>query len=85
MTFGQKLRCATLNQFSLAQPFASATSLRIISGPTAARVNFTRCSCGRLRNALTELLKYAAVMCKTTHRANSYHFPLVAKFAAYRA
>jgi hypothetical protein len=39
----------------------------------------------KIENALAKPLKYAAVVCETLHRTNSYHRPLNAKLAAYRA
>jgi hypothetical protein len=74
-----------------AQPIFARSALRVRDQsphhirPHCRQSEFHSLLLRKIENALTELLKYAAVMCETTHRANSYHFPLVAKFAAYRA
>jgi hypothetical protein len=52
--------------------FRAARSLRIISDPTASKVNFTLLL-WEIENALTKLVIYAAVMCEAFHRASSYH------------
>jgi hypothetical protein len=41
--------------------------------------------CSRSFGQVFGKLKHAAAMCEAFHRASSYHYPLIAKFAAYRA
>ena len=74
-----------------AQPIFARSALRVRDQsphhirPHCRQSEFHSLLLRKIENALTKLLKYAAVMCDASHGAGSYHSSLISKLAAYRA
>jgi hypothetical protein len=74
-----------------AQPIFARSALRVRDQsphhirPHCRQSEFHSLLLRKIENALTKLLKYAAVMCHASHRASFYHCPLIAEFATHWA